>query len=69
MNCTRYLYYRFCVVRIVTSGKVTVIRGDDRVLLAPLSDAWSAGVCEDETTDFFKDANLAITFNRGADLF
>ena len=62
-------------VRIITSGKVTVVRGDDRVLLPffdvatiPLTDAWSTGVCEDESTDFFKYANLTITFNRCADL-
>ena len=62
-------------VRIITSGKVTVVRGDDRVLFPlfdvatiPLTDAWSTGVCEDEATNFFEYANLTITFNRSADL-
>lgn len=63
-------------VGVVATSEVAVVRSDDRVLLAfldiatiPLTDAGAASVGQDDTAGILKDANLAITFDGGTDLF
>lgn len=62
-------------VGIVTSGKVSVVRSNNRVLLSlwnvlsvPLTDTWSASVGEDDTADTLESVNHAISSNGGSDL-
>lgn len=63
-------------VGVVTSGKVTVVRCDDGVLVAfldvlaiPLTDARSAGVGQNGSAELAKCLGDAVAFDGGADLF
>lgn len=62
-------------VGVVTASEVTVVGGDDgvglallHVLTVPLSNARTAGVGEDNTTELLESLKLAITLNGGTDL-
>lgn len=62
-------------VGIVTSSEVTVVRADDRVGVSlldiasvPLTNAWSTGVCEDETSERLKSLELSVTLDGGTNL-
>lgn len=62
-------------VGVVTRGEVTVVRRDDRVLLAlldiatvPLANAGTASICEHHTTELLEGLELTVTLNRSADL-
>ena len=62
-------------VGVITASEVTVVGGDDGVRLAlldvltvPLSNARTAGVGKDDTTELFEGLQLAITLNGSTDL-
>ena len=62
-------------VGVVTAGEVTVVGGDDRVLLAlgdvlsvPLADARTTGVGKNNTTGLLEDLHLTVTLDGGTDL-
>lgn len=62
-------------VGIVTSGEVTVVRRDDGVgltlldiLTIPLTNAGSASVGKDDTSELLKSLELTVTLNGGANL-
>lgn len=62
-------------VGIVTTGEVTVVGRDDRVgstlldiLAIPLTDARTAGVGKNDTTEFLKSLELAIALDGSTDL-
>ncbi len=62
-------------VGVVTTGEVTVVGRDDRVgfalldvLAIPLTDARTAGVGKDDTTEFLKSLKLAIALDGSTDL-
>ncbi|KNC29425.1 hypothetical protein FF38_06588 [Lucilia cuprina] len=63
-------------VGIITTGEVTIVRGDNGVLVAllnvltiPLTNAGPAGVSQDGTTEFVENISDAVTFNGGTNLF
>lgn len=62
-------------IGVVTASEVTVVGGDDGVrfalldvLAVPLSNARTAGVGEDDTTELLESLKLTITLNSGANL-
>jgi hypothetical protein len=62
-------------VGVVTTSEVSVVRGDDRVLVTlldvlpvPLSDTGSTGVGEDDSADVFEGLDESVTGNGGPDL-
>lgn len=62
-------------VGVVSSSEVSVERGDNGVLLAllsvlsvPLTNAWTARVGHDDTTNLLEDFGVTVSFNGSSDL-
>lgn len=62
-------------VGVIAASEVTVVRREDRVSLAlldvltvPLTNAWTASICQNHTTELLEGSKLAITLDGGSNL-
>jgi len=62
-------------VGVIAASEVTVVRREDRVSLAlldvltvPLTNAWTASICQNHTTELLEGGKLAITLDGGSNL-
>lgn len=62
-------------VSVISAGKVSVVRGNDGILFSflnvmslPLTDAWTAGIRQNGSTNLVKNIDDAVSFHSGPNL-